>query len=76
MECGVNFYSLWIIEHDINGIPKNHIYESICRNVVILPYIKQNSANRQQFTVVGDDYTVLRKDATVGLPQYCIDLHK
>ncbi len=75
MECGVNFYSLRIIEHDINGIPKNHIYKSISRNVVILPYIKQNSANRQQFTVVGDDYTVLRKDGTVGLPEYCIDLH-
>ena len=75
MECGVNFYSLRIIEHDINGIPKNHVYESICRNVVILPYIKQNSANQEQFTVVGDDYTVLRKDATVGLPEYCIDLH-
>ncbi len=29
MECGVNFYSIRIIEHDINGIPKNHIYELI-----------------------------------------------
>ncbi len=28
-ECGVSFYSLRIIEDDINGVPKNHIYESI-----------------------------------------------
>ncbi len=75
MECGVNFYSLRIIEHDINEIPKSHIYEFISQNVVILPYMKQNCSNLLQFTVVGEDYTVLRKDATVDVPEYCIDLH-
>ncbi len=55
--------------------PKVTIYEAISQNVVILPYMKENIANQLQFTVVGDDYTVLKTDATVGFPEYCIDLH-
>ncbi len=37
MECGVNFYSLRVIENDITTAPKSHIHESISQNVVILP---------------------------------------
>ncbi len=40
-ECGVNFYSLRVIENDINRFPKSHIYEAISRNVVMLPYMKE-----------------------------------
>ncbi len=29
MECGVNFYSLRVIENDINRVPKHHIYDHI-----------------------------------------------
>ncbi len=43
--------------------------------VSLLPYIKQNIVNQLQFTVVGDDYTVLKTDATVGFPEYFIDLY-
>ncbi len=72
---GVNFYSLRVIENNINRVPKSHIYEAISWNVIILPCMKENIANQLQFTVVGDDYTVLKTDATVGLPEYCIDLY-
>ncbi len=76
MECGVHFYSVRVIENDINRVPKSHIYESISQNVVLLPYRKPNIANELHFTVVGDDYTVLRQDASIGFPEFCIELYK
>ncbi len=54
-------YSLRVLENDINQVPKNHMYDLISQNVVILPFMKDNIANQLQFTVVGDDYTVLKK---------------
>ncbi len=55
--------------------PKVTIYEAISQNVVILPYMKENIGNQLQFTVVGDDCTVLKTDATVSFLEYCIDLY-
>ncbi len=63
MECGVHFHSFRVIENDMNRVPKSHIYESISQNVVLLQYRKPNIANQLQFTVVGDDYTLIRQDA-------------
>ncbi len=59
----------------INRVPKSHMYESISQNVVLLPHRKPNIANQLQFTVVGDDYAVLRQDASIGFPEFCIDLY-
>ncbi len=75
MKCGVHIYSLRVIKNDINRNPKSHIYESISQNVVLLPCMKSNIANQLQFTVVGDDYTVLRQDASIGFPEFRIYLY-
>ncbi len=45
-ECGVHFYSIRVIENDINRVPKSHVYESISQNVVLLPDRKPNIENQ------------------------------
>lgn len=71
-KCGVHFHSMRILDEDIDRIPRTDILESISRYVVLLPYIKENHPNRFQYTIIGDDYNVLRSDAYIGPPQYSI----